>query len=462
MSDRFWTDTRVRQALGLEEDGAGPSYRRVSTDTRGIGEGDLFVALRGERFDAHAFLDLAFASGAAGAVIDDPSAKAPAGLTTYHVDDTLVALGKLGAYRRAALAIPFIGVVGSNGKTTTKELIRSALKTKYRTYATEGNLNNLVGVPLTLLGLPDDVEAAVIEMGTDRPGEIATLTGIVKPDHAVITSIGEEHLERLGDLEGVLLEETSILDGLPPGGKAFVADEPDALPRRAREVLGRGRVRVAGYRDGSDLRPDGGGRAIRVLEDGSTLWRWRGVDVRLPIPGRINVRNALLALGVATELGVDTSAAVHGIAGVTLPRFRGEWVHFGNLRVLADCYNANPPSLAAAVDLLASLPTKGRRVAVLGTMRELGEASEQLHAAAADHIARLVGDRIDLVVATGDFVPAFERHAGRLGEQLVLNEDPVAAFEQARPLIRETDTILLKASRGARLERWLEQLERQF
>jgi len=459
LSEPFWTDPQVRRALGLEGGGEGSAFRAVSTDTRTIGDGDLFVALKGERFDGHEYLAAAAAAGATGFVISNMSVTVPDGTMLYAVPDTLTALGQLAAHRRSALEIPFVGVVGSNGKTTTKELIRSVLQMRYRTSATAGNQNNLVGVPQTLLAVPDDAEAVVVEMGTDRPGEIAMLTSIVRPDHVVITAIGEEHLEFLGDLDGVLQEETSVLHGLAPAGKAFVADEPDSLVRKAREIVGRKRVRLAGWRDGAELRPDGGETGIHVLEDGSTIWRWRGVEVRLPIPGRINVRNALLALGVGLELGVHSQDAVRGLAQVKLPKLRGEWVRIGEMRVLADCYNANPPSVAAAIDLLASLPTRGRRIAVLGTMRELGSASDPLHSTTADRIAKLLGDRIDLVVATGDFAAAFAKHTPRHGDHLVISEDSAKAFEEVRDGLRDTDTILLKASRGDRLERWLDFLE---
>jgi UDP-N-acetylmuramoyl-tripeptide--D-alanyl-D-alanine ligase len=462
LSERYWTDSRVREALGLGDGDTELVYRSVSTDTRTIGAGDLFVALKGEQFDGHAFLDRAAAAGATGALVSEDPAEAPPGITLYRVDDTLAGLTALAAYRRERLSARFVAVVGSNGKTTTKELTRAVLQIRFATFATEGNLNNQIGVPLTLLAIPEETEVAVIEMGTNRPGEVAALTALVRPDQAVITSIGEEHLELLGDLDGVLEEEVSVLNELSPEGKVFVAEEPDVLPRRAREIVGRKRVRVAGFREGSDLRPDGGDRGIHVLEDGSTLWRWRGIEVRLSTPGRFNVRNALLALGVGIELGIHPREAISGLADVRMPKLRGEWIRFGDFKVLADCYNANPPSVEAAIDLLGSLPTRGRRVAVLGTMRELGESSERLHAAVADRVARLVGDRIDLVVATGEFGPAFEKHRARLDDQLVIADDAVSAFEAVGPDLRATDTVLLKASRGDRLERWVELLKRQF
>jgi UDP-N-acetylmuramoyl-tripeptide--D-alanyl-D-alanine ligase len=462
VSDGFWTDLRVRQALGLEGGDSALGYDGVTTDTRAVADGDLFVALKGDRFDGHEFLDHARRSGARGAVVSDPPTSAPEGLALYTVEDTLTALARLAAHRRDSIGATFIGVVGSNGKTTTKELTRAVLAERFQTYATEGNLNNQIGVPLTLLRMPADTEMAVIEMGTNRPGEISLLTAIVRPDHVIITSIGEEHLELLGDLEGVLREEISVLEGLAPKGRVFLAEEPDALSRKAREMVGRKRIKTAGLGEGSDLRPDGGERGIHVMEDGSTLWRWRGLEVRLPIPGRFNVRNALLALGVAVEVGIHPRQAIGGLADVKLPKLRGEWVRYGELKILADCYNANPPSVAAAIDLLGTLPTRGRRLAVLGTMRELGENSERLHAVAADRIARLAGSQIDVIVATGEFVPAFEKHRARLGEQLVAVTDPVEAFRAVAPSLRPTDTILLKASRGDRLERWVDLLGEQF
>lgn len=462
MNASFWTEQTLSQALGIPAGSEERSYRAVSTDTRALQPGDLFVALKGDHFDGHDFLDQAAAAGATGAVVSVRPGKAPAGLALYRVDDTLIALGRLAAHWRKQWNARVIGVVGSNGKTTTKEMIRAVLAPRFETYATEGNLNNRVGVPLTLLSVPASAEMVVVEMGTNQPGEIALLSEIVQPDIAVITSVGEEHLELLVDLEGVLIEETSILEHLPPDGIAFVASEPDTLPRRAREMIGRSRVKVVGVRESAEIRPDAGDRGIHVLEDGSTLWRWRGIDVRLPLPGRFNVRNALLALGIALEAGVPSQKAVQALSGLRAAKLRGEWVRYGGVRVLADCYNSNPPSLRAALEVLTTLPTPGRRIAVIGTMRELGEASERLHATAAEQMTKMTNDGIDLIVATGEFVPAFQRHKARLGERLILSEDPVEAYDLARPGLRADDTILLKASRGDSLERWLPLLERDF
>lgn len=463
MTSFRWTEGEVRSALGLPGgDDTGKIFPRVSTDTRNLQSGDLFVALRGDRFDAHEFLSQAAEAGATGAVVERLPAGAPVSLTYFEVGNSLHALGALARHRRERSSARVVGVVGSNGKTTTKDLIRAALEGRFRVHATQGNLNNQIGVPLTLLSAPESAEILVVEMGTNEPGEIAILTAIVQPDAAVVTSIGEEHLEKLVDLEGVLREESAILSGLKPGAAAFVAEEPEELPRIARERVGSDAVRVAGFSVEADLRPDGGIEGIELQSDGSTRWRWHGAEVHLPIPGRLNVRNALLALGLARHWGMSPDEAAQHISRVPRPKLRGEWHEIGGIRVLADCYNANPPSTIAAVELLAQLPAEGDKVAVLGTMRELGDASETLHQRTAETVARSVGNGIGTVVATGVYVEAFRPFADALGDRLVLSVDPIHAYEMVTPRLSGRETILLKASRGEALERWIPLLERDF
>ncbi|HET7321718.1 MAG TPA: UDP-N-acetylmuramoyl-tripeptide--D-alanyl-D-alanine ligase, partial [Longimicrobiaceae bacterium] len=283
MKNFQWSEQEVERALDLPVGDGGRVFPRISTDTRALGEGDLFVALKGERFDAHDYLAQAAEAGAAGAVVSRIPDGAPEGLRYFRVADTRGALGALARHYRDRLDARVVGVVGSNGKTTTKELVRAALAPRFRVHATQGNLNNQIGVPLTLLSAPLDTEVVVVEMGTNEPGEIAILTRVVRPDAAVITSIGEEHLEKLGDLTGVLEEETAILRGLPEDGVAMVAEEPASLPARAREILGGERVQVAGFAPTSALHPEGGAEAIETLPDGTTRWRWNAVDIHLPL-----------------------------------------------------------------------------------------------------------------------------------------------------------------------------------
>jgi UDP-N-acetylmuramoyl-tripeptide--D-alanyl-D-alanine ligase len=463
LSNFSWSSHDVAAALGLTPDGeAERRFARVSTDTRAVEAGDLFVALVGERFDAHDFLGQAAAAGATGAVVSRLPEETPEGMSIFLVDNSLHALGALARYRRRALDGRVVGVVGSNGKTSTKDLVRAALSPRYRVHATQGNFNNQIGAPLTLLAAPEDAEVVVVEMGTNEPGEIEILTRIVEPDTAVVTSIGEEHLEKLGSVEGVLEEELAVLRGLPAGAVAFVAEEPFVLPERAKEILSNGRVLVAGFSPDADLHPEGGLRSIVTEPDGSTRWRWAGHEVHLPMPGRWNVRNALLALGVARELGVGAEEAARAIAGVGRAKLRGEWLRVGDLRVLADCYNSNPPSLAAAVDLLASLPAEGQKVAVVGTMREMGESTASLHRRAAEDLAARLGHGVDLVVATGAFVPAFRDVGADGDERVVAADSPLDAYDQVAGRLRGDEIVLLKASRGEALERWIPLLERDF
>ena len=455
MSGFSWTAEEVERALEVRSEGYGArEFSAVSTDTRKIGPGSLFVALKGATFDGHEYVRQAIQSGAAGAVVGRIPDDAPDGARYFLVSDTLEALGRLGRHRRRALSAPVVAVAGSNGKTTTKDLLRASLSPRFRVHATEGNLNHPVGVPLTLRAAPDDAEVLVVEVGTNEPGEIAILGAIVEPDLALITSIGEEHLEGLGSVEGVLEEELSILPAIRPGGAAFVAEEPAALPDRARGI--------AGFGEYADLTVDGGMEGIEVLPNGATRWSFRGTRIELPLPGRHNVRNALLALGVAAELGVATEDAARGIAAMPSPKMRSEWRRVGTLGVLADCYNANPPSTLAAVDLLASLPATGEKVAVVGTMRELGAHGESLHRSVAEAIAARVGEGIDRVVATGDFVAAFAGIDSVDPDRVIAMEDPLEAYERLRPALKGDETILLKGSRSVALERLIPLLERDF
>jgi UDP-N-acetylmuramoyl-tripeptide--D-alanyl-D-alanine ligase len=451
-----WTDAAVRAALGIA--GGEPrdlAYSGVSTDTRTLEAGALFVALRGERFDAHDFLGEAAARGARGAVVERVPPDAPPTLVYYEVSDTLVALGQLARARRRSLAARVCAVTGTNGKTTTKDMARAVLATRYRVHATTANLNNLVGGPLTLLAAPDDAEAIVVELGTNGPGEIARLGAIAEPDAAIITSVAEGHLEGLGGVEGVLVEKTSLLETLRPGGVALVADEPPELAARARALVPR--LRVAGWteRADADLRAED----VRLDDEGRARFRWGSREVRLRFRGKPNARNALLALGLAQEWGVDLDAAVEALEALEPPKLRAELHRYGDLVVIADCYNANPASTAAALELLESMPRRGGRVAVLGTMRELGEASAQLHRRTAE---RAAAADLDLVVATGEFVPAFEHLATRMGPRLIREEDPLAAYEALERRLAGDEVILLKASRGVALERLLPRLEARF
>jgi UDP-N-acetylmuramoyl-tripeptide--D-alanyl-D-alanine ligase len=448
-----WREAEIAAALGLGV-GADIEYTGVSTDTRALTPGALFVALRGETHDAHAYLAQAAAAGARGAVVDHLPADAPASLRYYVVSDTLAALGRLGRFHRRRIGARVCAIVGSNGKTTTKDIVRAILSTRFRVHATAGNLNNLIGVPLTLLGAAADTEVIVTELGTNVPGEVAQLAAIAEPDAVVVTTVSAEHLEGLGDLEGVLREETSVLSWLPRGGPAVVSDEPSVLAVRARELVQD--VYVAGFSDRAD--PDFRGSALSLDEEGRVRFQWAGRDNALRLRGSHNGRNALLGLALGRLWGVDDIGALRALADVEPAKMRAEFHRYGTLTLIADCYNANPGSVTAALRLLADVPRRGGRVAVLGTMRELGEHTARLHRDAAKEA---IAAPIDLIVATGEFATAF-RALPDVGEARVLIEDdPDAAFERLSARLRCDEVVLLKASRGVRLERLLPRFEQK-
>ena len=445
----FWTLERVADALAGQLAGAVPAdgrpLRAVTTDTRALQPGDLFVALKGERFDAHEFLAQAVDAGAAALVVADARRAAGLGVPAFEVPDTLVALGALGRYRRRAWGKPVVAVAGSNGKTTTKDLLRAALGAALETHATTGNLNNRVGVPLTLLALPDDADIAVVELGTNMPGEVAILRAIAEPEVAVVTSIGEEHLEGLGDLAGVLREESTVFDGTP------LAIVPSVQPEIGAAARGRaGRVIETGL-DAGDPRaerwsigPDGLGEI--VVE---------GTSIRPPVRGAHNLRNAMLAIATARALGVSVDAIARGIERMPVPSMRTAWQPLGRATLINDAYNANPASARAALELLAGAGSARQRVVVLGSMRELGAAADRMH----EEIARLaVEGPADVVAGVGDFVAPLERLGG--GSRVLTAPDVEELWERLAPVLKPDAVILLKASRGMRLERLVPHLER--
>ena len=440
-----WTAAQVAAALEIPVTHPG-EYGRVSTDTRQIGAGDLFVALKGDRFDAHDFLADALAKGAAAAVVRRGTPRVD-GLPVFEVADTLAALGLLARARRRRLprGNPVVAITGSSGKTSTKEMIRAVLATRYRTHATSGNLNNLVGVPLTILAAPEDAEALVVEAGASVPGEIARLRDVIEPTIAAITNVGYAHVEGFGSLAGVLREKLALVEG---AGVAVVGTDPPELAREARR---RTRTVVAGTGSEADVRPE----AADLDDAGRPRITWGGGHaVTLPVLGFHQIENALLALAVGREAGVDPGRAVAALAGVTIPGGRGTALERGGLTILDDTYNANPASLAWAVRFAHWLAGRRGRplVVVVGSMLELGDESDRLHAAAAREIAALAPA---LIGAVGAFVPAFAPLSGTLGPRLVTASDAAALGPKLAAALRGDEIVLLKASRGVALERVL-------
>jgi UDP-N-acetylmuramoyl-tripeptide--D-alanyl-D-alanine ligase len=447
----FWTSARVAEALGTTtRHDHPPAFSRVSTDTRELKGGELFVALQGERFDAHDFLADGQARGATGAVVRKGTAPV-SGLVFFEVEDTLAGLGALARTRRRALpaGAPVIAVTGSSGKTTTKELIRAALSRRWRVHATAGNLNNLIGVPLTILAAPDDAQALVVEAGASIPGEIPALRAIIEPTIAVVTNVGYAHVGGFGSLAAVMEEKTSLCEGV---ALAVVGTDPPELAvaarRRAQRTLVAGRLATA------DVKPE----AASLDDAGHPSLRWNGAGVTLPVLGLHQVDNAMIALAVAREAGVEPARAVVALAGVRLPPGRGGIVAIGDLTVIDDTYNANPASLRAAVELARWLADRRRRplVVVVGSMLELGPESDKLHHAAALEIAAAGPD---LVGAVGEFVAAFKALGSGGPPRVLTAPDAEALGPPLRAALRGDEVVLLKASRGVALERVLRHLQ---
>ncbi|TVR63702.1 MAG: UDP-N-acetylmuramoyl-tripeptide--D-alanyl-D-alanine ligase [Gemmatimonadales bacterium] len=466
----IWTDATVRRALGLDLEGGEPTtagagarhYTGVSTDTRRSAPGNLFVALRGPRFDGHRFMAQAAASGATGAVVDGgtpdlDTESLPAGFTLYRVPDTLVALGQLGRFRRRAFPGPVVGLTGSSGKTTVKEMLRAALSARFRVHATPANENNRVGVPLTLLAVPGDAEVMVVEMGTNEPGEIALLTRITEPDVGIVITVSESHLEGLGSLEGVLAEKLSLVDGLAPEARSFVGDSPPELPRAARRI--REDVDVVGFTADADSHCRARGAGMDA--EGRMTFHFGDLAVRPAYPGRHGATNALMALAVARELGVPVQEAAAEVEGVRPGGLRGEVLRVGTMELILDCYNANPQSVRAALDTLGARRRPGRKIAVLGSMLELGGASAALHR---EVLTYALGAGVDRVVAVGAFAEAARELAGsgRDVSGLLVVPDPAQVPVRLFPLLDGNELVLLKGSRGVRMESLVPHFEEAF
>jgi UDP-N-acetylmuramoyl-tripeptide--D-alanyl-D-alanine ligase len=406
----------------------------VSTDTRSIRAGDLFFALRGANFDAHDYLAQAFEKGAVAAIVDR-DVEAP-GLT-IRVDDTLKALGSLAGAYRMTLGARVVGVVGSNGKTTTKEMIAHVLGRDRRLVKAQGSFNNNVGVPVTIFQADERTESAILEIGTNHPGEIAKLGEIARPDIAVLVSVGAEHLEGLGSLDGVADEETAIFGYLRSGGYAVVHDDPRILTRLH---LSPEKFVTFGLTRSADLHPTW----IEGMRFGV-----RGVEFRLNLLGEWNIQNALAATAVAMLHGLPLDEIAARLADFRPPKMRMERLELAGVTIINDAYNSNPESASRAVREFARFPSMGRRVAVIGDMRELGPTSEAYHR----ELGRQLADSpVDVVVAVGREVRALLAELD--GRKESHGFESVEAMKSSlESLIRAGDAVLLKGSRSVGLER---------
>lgn len=426
--------------------GPNATFYGVTTDSRQVARGDLFVALRGERFDGHAYVDAALRSGAAGAMVADAERVATRNAGLILVDDTLAALGQLAAAWRERFAPPLVGVTGSNGKTTVKDMIAAVLRAhagEDAVLATSGNLNNAIGVPLMLLRLRSRYRFAVIEMGMNHPGEIRYLTQLAVPSVAVVTNAGTAHIGELGSREAIAQAKGEIYEGLRGGVAVINAD--DRFAAYWRGLNARRRTLEFGMQEQTEVH----GRA----DDGGLVVKTPGGEyrVRLQVPGEHNLRNALTACAVAHALGIAPAAVIAGLAEYagTKGRLQAK-AGRAHSRIVDDTYNANPDSVLAAIAVLARTP--GTRILVLGDMGELGREGRALHAdagVAARHA------QIDRLLTLGELSAAAAAAFGAGGEHF---DEVDALCARLVPMLDGNTTVLVKGSRFMRMERVVERL----
>jgi len=424
---------------------------RVCTDSRQAQAGDLFFALRGARFDGHDYLQQAATKGASAAVAERKRLPAGGcGCPVIAVEDTRKALGRLAARYREDFSLPVVAIGGSNGKTTTKELVAAVVRQKFPTLWSEASFNNDIGVPLTLLRLNRSHQAAVLEAGSNHPGELAPLVRMIRPDCGLITCIGREHLEFFGDLGGVVREEGWLAELLPAAGKLFINGDGEWAPRLAERA--RAQVVRVGLAAGNDWRARDlhlDKRGVKFVVEAPRP-DFAG-EYRIALLGRHQVVNALFAIAVGAELGLDREAAARGVADCRPPRMRLELWESGGLSVLDDSYNANADSMEAALQTLQELPCEGRRVAVLGDMAELGSHSQAAH----EEVGRRAAEMgVGQLFAVGTMAPVMARAARGAGLNRVFEfADVETAAAAVSSFVKRGDVVLLKASRAARLER---------
>lgn len=410
----------------------------VTTDSRKVEPGCLFAAIVGERVDGHDFIPAVMDNGALCAIGE----KLPEGNVRpfIRVRSTLEALQLIAEFYRTRFDIPFIGITGSVGKTTAKEMVASVLSQHYNVHKTAGNFNNELGVPLTLFGLREEHTAAVIEMGISHFGEMSLLTRIVKPDYGLFTVIGHAHLEFLGDRAGVLKAKAEMVEGMSKKGKIFCCGDDDML---SCADFGLNKV-CYGLGENCDVR----GENVRVMPDGSTVFEIvkdsRRFEAKINAYGEHMVAAALAGAAVGMELGLSDDEIVAGIAAYEPVGARARLVRTERISIIDDCYNSNPTSLASSLRSLAS--AEGRKVAILGDMFELGENGESLHRQSGEYAASL---GIDALLCCGELSKATAEGAGEKGRWFESKESLISALPA---IIRDGDTVLVKASRGMKFE----------
>jgi UDP-N-acetylmuramoyl-tripeptide--D-alanyl-D-alanine ligase len=430
----------------------------VSTDTRRLKGGELFVAIKGQKFDGHNFILDAVSKGAGGVLVQDgcianPNFKMPK-FSIICSFDSVVALGDIAHFHRSRFDIPLIGITGSNGKTTTKEMLALILAKRYNTLKNFGTENNHIGVPLTLMRLDAGHKIVVLEMGTNHLGEIKRLAEIARPTTALITNIGPSHLEYLNDTDTVLKAKSEILEYLDKDARLIINGDDEALKKlkAVQKIIKFGLDKSFDfYADKIDIGPGG----INFRLNGKH-------DINISVVGRHNVYNALAAIAVASDFDIGIDGIKEALSEFRVPNMRMEVKKIGNIKIINDTYNSNPSSMKQAIEALKDMTAEGRKILIAGDMLELGNLSGRFH--------HLVGRQaaesgIDLIVAVGKLAEHIVRGAQEAGmseKKLKMCNLTKEVCETISNLIRKGDTILVKGSRAMKMEQIVEELETQF
>jgi UDP-N-acetylmuramoyl-tripeptide--D-alanyl-D-alanine ligase len=444
--------------VGTAASAVGPSLdplqevaQGYSIDSRTVDRGELFFAVKGERFDGHDYVTGALDKGAAAAVVrKDQLHRYSDNSRLLAVDDTLLALQTLATAVRKLWGKPLVGVTGSAGKTTTKDAIAHVLGTRFRVLKSEGNFNNHFGLPLMLLKLEREHDVAVIEMGMSHAGEIRALAKIAQPEIGVVTNVAPVHLEFFDSIAGIAQAKYELIESLPGSGTAVLNADDEYVSQFGRDF--KGKVVTYGTRATADVRAQNvqtrgaEGSEFDVVVGGSRE------HARLPLVGEHNILNALAAVAVGMARGLTPGEAIGALATLAPPDNRGQVLKLGNITVINDCYNSNPKALQAMVDALAAMKAE-RRIVVAGEMLELGPTGEQMHRAAGQHIAE---KKIDVLIGVRGLAQAMVDGARHAGAEAQFVAGPEEAGEWLNREARDGDVVLLKASRGVKLEKALE------
>jgi UDP-N-acetylmuramoyl-tripeptide--D-alanyl-D-alanine ligase len=435
----------------LKPENSNVRVERVSTDSRTLKQGELFVALRGENFDGHQFVEAAARAGAAGAIVEhDWDSRVPENFVLICVEDTLRAYQTLAANYRKSLALKVVAITGSNGKTSTKDFAAAVLGRRFRVTKTEGNFNNHVGLPRSMLEATSHDEVAVWEIGMNHPGEVAALAKLAVPDVAIITNIGIAHIEFMGSRDVIAKEKGALAEAVPAQGIVILnADDPFSESIAERTCA---KVILAGTTAGT-IRAS----AIVQSAEGSDFTILEGAHrcrAQLPVPGLHMVQNAMLAVAVGRAFGLSLEESAAGLAAAQLAKARLQIKQVRGVQFIDDSYNANPDSMKAALRTLVELDADGKRIAVLGEMRELGDESARGHREVGETAAEL---GVDQLVAIGEMGAVLAEGARSAGLKKTC---AVASTSEAAQLLREIaapgDLVLIKGSRAARIEEVIE------